>query len=167
MISICLVIRSENLVELLNSYSRKKIMVKGKIRKILVPLDGSKNSIRGLARAIYLARQCQAIITGLYVRQVPGVYGIHPVSSIKFDFEKDANRFLQSAKKTAAQNGIILMKKILVGDPGYNIVKFSKDKKFDLIVIGARGQSAVKEIFLGSVSNYVIHKSKIPVLVVK
>lgn len=37
------------------------------IKKILVPLDGSKNSFRGLDEAIYLARQCHAIITGLYV----------------------------------------------------------------------------------------------------
>ena len=142
-------------------------MIKGRIRKILVPLDGSKNSIRGLARAIYLARQCQATITGLYVRQIPAIYGVHSISAIKFDFEKEASQFLQSAKKTAAQNGIILRTKILAGDPGYDIVKFSKDKKYDLIVIGARGQSAVKEVFMGSVSNYVIHKSKIPVLVVK
>ena len=37
------------------------------IKKILVPLDGSKNSFRGLNEAIYLARQCHATITGLYV----------------------------------------------------------------------------------------------------
>ncbi|KAF6242153.1 universal stress protein, partial [Nitrosopumilus sp. b1] len=30
------------------------------VNKILVPLDGSKNSLRGLDHAIYLARQCQA-----------------------------------------------------------------------------------------------------------
>jgi nucleotide-binding universal stress UspA family protein len=42
-------------------------MIRGKIKKILVPLDGSKNSLRGLDEAIYLARQCQATITGLYV----------------------------------------------------------------------------------------------------
>ena len=39
--------------------------------------------------------------------------------------------------------------------------------KIDLVVIGDRGMGAAKEIFLGSVSNYVLHKSKKPVLVVK
>ena len=142
-------------------------MIRGKIRKILVPLDGSKNSIRGLARAIYLARQCQATITGVYVRPVPGIYSIHPISSIKIELEKDARRFLGSAKKTSAQNGILFRSKIIAGDPGYDVVKFAKDRKFDLIVIGARGRSALNEVFMGSVSNYVIHKSKIPVLVIK
>jgi len=40
-------------------------------------------------------------------------------------------------------------------------------KGFDIIVIGSRGQSGLKEIFLGSVANAVVHKSKIPVLVIK
>ena len=36
-----------------------------------------------------------------------------------------------------------------------------------VIVIGSMGMSNIKEMFLGSTSNYVIHKSKIPVMVVK
>ena len=42
-------------------------MIRRSIKKILVPIDGSKNSMRGLDEAIYLARQCHATITGLYV----------------------------------------------------------------------------------------------------
>ena len=38
-----------------------------KIKKILVPLDGSANSFRGLDVAIHMARECHATITGLYV----------------------------------------------------------------------------------------------------
>jgi len=41
-------------------------MIKKKISKIFVPLDGSKNSIRGLETAITLARSCSATITGFY-----------------------------------------------------------------------------------------------------
>lgn len=142
-------------------------MIKGKIKKILVPLDGSKNSFRGLDRAILLARQCQATITGLYVKPVPTSFALHPIGSIEIAMEKDVKKFLESAKKIAAQNGVLLVTKSVPGEPGYDIIKFSKNKKFDLIVMGARGMSGLKEIFLGSVSNYVLHKSKIPVLIVK
>ncbi|MBM2819808.1 MAG: Universal stress protein [Nitrosarchaeum sp.] len=36
-----------------------------------------------------------------------------------------------------------------------------------MIVIGSRGRGVVRELFLGNVSNYVIHSSKIPVRIVK
>ena len=43
----------------------------------------------------------------------------------------------------------------------------ARNKEFDIIVIGSRGQSGLKEVFLGSVANAIVHKSKIPVLVIK
>ena len=52
---------------------------------------------------------------------------------------------------------------------GYDIVLFGNGKrnKIDIIVIGARGISFAREIFLGSTSHFVLHKSKISVMVVK
>ena len=42
-------------------------MLKNKIKKILVPLDGSKNSLRGLDVAIMIARPHESMITGFHV----------------------------------------------------------------------------------------------------
>jgi nucleotide-binding universal stress UspA family protein len=53
------------------------------------------------------------------------------------------------------------------GHTGSEIINFAQKGKYDIIVIGARGISGVKETFLGSTSNYVLHKSKIPILIVK
>ena len=47
------------------------------------------------------------------------------------------------------------------------ILKTARDSNFDLIVIGARGLSVVKEILLGSVSHGVTRHAVCPVLVVK
>jgi len=57
----------------------------------------------------------------------------------------------------------------MLGFPGFDIAKFANNKKngIDLVVIGVRGMGSAKEIFLGSVSNYVLHKVKKPVLIVK
>jgi len=53
------------------------------------------------------------------------------------------------------------------GKEGRKIVSFAQKNNFDLIVIGSRGMGKMKEIFFGSTSNYVVHKSKIPVLIIK
>lgn len=140
-----------------------------KIKNVLVALDGSKNSLRGLDQAIVIARQCQASITGIYVKTVPGIYAIHPLGFLDFNNLKEAKKFLDDAMNRCAKKGVLFKSKIVAGDPAYDITKYANTKKnrVGLVVIGARGRSKVKEIFLGSVSNYVLHKSKKPVLVVR
>jgi len=76
--------------------------------------------------------------------------------------------FIEEAKNLAAKNGIVFNEKIARGEIGYNIIKLAHGKgNFDMIVIWSRGRRSAKEMFFGSVSNYVIHTSKIPVVVVK
>ena len=137
------------------------------IKKILVPLDGSKNSMRGLDEAIYLARQCHATITGLYVVPLSKPKTDSQISYIEKYLLKNASKFMLKAKKRAAQNGIDFSDEAIYGDEGPKIINYANSKKFDIIVIGSRGMSSIKETFLGSTSNYVLHKSKIPVLIKK
>ena len=143
-------------------------MIKKNISKILVPLDGSKNSHRGLETAITLARQCGAIITGVYSIHAPPHSEFRGVGSVEKSHNAEVKKIMNSAKLLAAKNGIVFKEKILNGDVGYNIVKLAHGKgKFDMIVLGSRGRSSAKQMFFGSVSNYVIHASKIPVVIVK
>jgi len=137
------------------------------IRKILVPMDGSKNSFRGLDYAIHIARQCSATVTGINVIPFyPKSLLLTPISYEK-ELRKKGREIMKKAKVRCAQNGIVFSERITDGHEAEEIVGFSAEKKFDLIVIGARGLGSVKEVFLGSVSNGVLHKSKIPVLIVK
>ena len=142
-------------------------MIKTKISKILVPLDGSKTSFKGLDKAIYLARQCGATITGLYVVSIYPQHLGDLITPLKAKLIEDAEKFMEKAKVISAQNGIVFRHKIVYGDPKSDIIDFVKQNKFDLVVIGSRGLGGIKEAFLGSVSNAVVHKSHVPVLVVK
>lgn len=144
-------------------------MIKNKIQRILVPLDGSDNSKRGLEMAISIARQCGATLTGVYSIYAPSHSEFRGIGSVEKMLNREVKRFMEEAKTLAAQNGIVFNTRLMRGDIGYNITKLAHEKKqkFDLIVIGSRGRSSLKEMFLGSTSNYVIHASKIPVLVVK
>jgi nucleotide-binding universal stress UspA family protein len=53
------------------------------------------------------------------------------------------------------------------GDPAHTIVDIAERFACDLIVMGARGASALRSAMLGSVSNEVLHASSIPVVIVK
>lgn len=137
------------------------------IKKILVPLDGSPNSFRGLDTAIHLARQCHATITGLYVVGLTKPRPDEPISALEKMLLENAHKIMKKAKLKAAKQGILFIDRVSYGDEDKKIVDIAQRKNFDLIVIGSRGMSAAKEIFLGSVSNYVLHKSKKPVMIVK
>ncbi len=144
-------------------------MIKKKVTKILVPLDGSKNSQRGLEMAISVARQFGATITGVYSIYAPPHSEFRGVGSVEESLNEEVKKIMNNAKVLAAQNGIVFKEKLMRGDIGYNIIKLAHNKKenFNLLVIGNRGRGSLKEMFFGSVSNYVIHASKIPVLLVK
>jgi len=53
-----------------------------------------------------------------------------------------------------------------VGNPGMRIVKKAENEGTDLIIIGAKGKSRLREILMGSVANTVVNNAKCLVLVV-
>lgn len=90
-----------------------------------------------------------------------------PVLPYKIYQKKEAGKFMEKAKVRAAKKGIQFTYAIIYGDPVDQVIRISKSKKSDLIVIGARGKGRIAEVFLGSVSNAILHKSSVPVMIVK
>jgi len=144
-------------------------VISTKIKKILVPLDGSKNSLKGLDMAIGLARKLDSIIIGICVIYAAPRSEFRGTGSVEKGSIEKIKKFMSGVKTKAAQNGIVFDGKIQYGDVGYHIVKFAHNKKngIDLIIIGSRGRGATKGMFFGSTSHHVLHASAIPVLVVK
>ncbi|MBI5146202.1 MAG: universal stress protein [Thaumarchaeota archaeon] len=132
--------------------------------KILVPLDGSKNSLRALDTAILLFKNQNVIITGFHVIRFPVMFS----KEIRKQYITNAHNIMKVALKHTKQHGVRFVDKIQYdGYIGNTIVKFAQDHKFNLIIIGSRGPNPIAEMFLGSVANYVINKAKMPVLLVK
>ncbi len=89
-----------------------------RIENILVPLDGSKNSIRGLDEAIFLAREFHATITAVFANHLPVIHTLHPLGFLSLNFKKEAKKIFDTAKTRAAKKGILLKHKIIDGyDP--------------------------------------------------
>lgn len=152
---------------------------KTKIRKILVPVDGSKASNHALSFAINLAKFTKSKIIALHVLPIDIsslslIELMKPLSSIQskgFEMKlgKHGKKIIESATNRCKQNKIEFSSKIIKGNPGYDTIKFAHNKKnsIDLIIMGSRGEGHAEEILLGSVSYHVIHKSKVPVMIVK
>ncbi|QLH07072.1 universal stress protein [Nitrosopumilus ureiphilus] len=137
-------------------------------KKILVPLDGSKRSNYVLTEAINIAKRNDADVVALYVLPFSPL-SYRDMKVAQETMYKEAKENLAKLKESIKKNGVDVQTKILKGHPGKLITNFANQKKnaIDLIVIGSRDLSGVKEMFLGSVSNYVVHKSKVSTLVVK
>lgn len=143
-------------------------LLQNRFLRILVPLDGSPNSIRGLNEAISLARQSEATITGIHVMPnfSPRVAKI--LRSYRVELAKKAEKIMSHARTSAARHGVPFEQKVASsGDVVKTISGYAKSSKSNIIVIGSRGEGAPHAEYLGSVANGIIHSSKVPVLVVK
>lgn len=139
-----------------------------KVKTILVPLDGSENSLKSLRYGLDLATQLGAEVVGLHVVTDLSLFtAVHPIviSESKWpayvrDLVKDAQKI--ASKSKAGYHEIVIGGK----SAGYDIVTFanSKSNMIDMIVIGHRGLGYPKEVIPGSTANFIIHKSKVPVL---
>lgn len=138
-----------------------------KIKSILVPLDGSKNSFRALDFAISLAKPINASITGFHCIDLQLVLEYAVIDPVSIRLEKRVHRFLKTAKERCTRNRVQFQQKILRGKTSEQILQFSKKGKFDLIVMGSKGEGRVHEMLLGSVSHEITHRSKIPVVIVR
>ena len=138
------------------------------IKKILVAFDGSKHSEKGLDIAISLVKESKRSIVGLFVKP-------HSVDSIRygdvFSGHQDeiVRKTFQTLREKCEENDVKFSTEIRTGDVKINIEKMANDDhmNIDMVIIGSRGRGSVKGALLGSVSKYVLDKSKIPVLIVK
>jgi nucleotide-binding universal stress UspA family protein len=151
-------------------------------QKILVPLDGSEHSLKALDEASQIAKMSSGKLTLIHVYSVqpvlmsevpaPGYTGPPIFTSVDASRMVEAaqeigNKILKKAEKRISATGIRVEKKLVEGHTVQEIVRAANDGNFDLIVLGARGISHIKEMLLGSVTDAVIHHAHCAVLVIK
>ena len=147
---------------------RETFVHKAGHRKILIPVDGSDASIRAMRHAVLLAKGLGASVFVYHVFHLPRAAGIVMTKSMKESTEEKIITILNSAKNIALKSDVPCKQQSQGGgNSGKKIVDFTEKYNFDMIVMGSRGMGSAKEVFLGSTSNHVLHKPKIPVLIVK
>jgi nucleotide-binding universal stress UspA family protein len=154
-------------------------------QKVLVPFDGSEHSRRALEAAIQISKSFNSKLVLLTAHHVT----ITPVTSPELTIQApvivpDASaaemtekaieaahnydkRILAEAEAKVRSEKVEVETELIDGNAVEEIVRKAEEGKFDLIVMGARGLSTIKKLFIGSVSDGVIKKAPCPVLIVK
>lgn len=141
--------------------------------KILVATDGSKPALNGVKYASKLIRQLSSTSSSITLISVHDDAGLrHANAFVGRDAVADylrelSEKELKPARKLLEADGIKHDMEVRTGHVAQEIVKTAKAGKFDLIVLGAKGRSAIADLLLGSVVQRVLATADTPVLVVR
>ena len=141
------------------------------IKRIVIGLDGSKQSFAALRWAIAMARGMVAEIVAVHVRDNPMDYsmGMAPVLPLQYDPEWRAAMevaFEQEWCRPLAESGLAYRTVIADGRPASEIARVADEEGADVVMVGRRGRGGVAELLLGSVSHEVAQHCKRPVLLI-
>ena len=154
---------------------------KGKFTKILVPIDGSEQSMDAADYAIAMAKSNNNNIqlialhvlfsqTGYgYSTTIFGLVTPSTINKILEDAKHEAQQWFDKIKEKIYENNIQLKTEVVVSPTSVvaAIVDYAENENVDLIVIGSRGRSGFKKLLLGSTTSGVVIYATCPVLVVK
>ena len=143
-------------------------------KRILVPLDGSPASQRGLKEALRLAKQNKARMQLLHVVGIfistPVLAGDRYVDDIPKTLHAAGAAILKKAEALVRRQRVavdIAMLDIAGGRVADAIVGQAKKWRADLIVIGTHGRRGLGHLLLGSVAEKVLRRAACPVLTVR
>lgn len=142
------------------------------IKKILVPTDFSESSTRALEAAVELAKRFESELCIIHV--YPPMMSVYPEGHLAINDASHAEliKYLDKSLEGVQQEAEKLLgrkvkRDLLPGRDFEEIVGFSRDEGYDLIVIGSHGKGALSRFFLGSVTERVLRKSGGNVFVVR
>lgn len=142
--------------------------------RILVPVDGSAASARGLDEAIKLARYLKARLRLVHVME-PWLMVSGEPSALTIDQVVESVRSAGAAQLTecrekASKAGVDVDAELIDsagGSAGECIVKKAAEVNSDLIVCGTHGRRGLRRLLMGSDAEYIVRRAPVPVLLVR
>ena len=143
-------------------------------RRILVAVDGSPTSTKGLREAIRLAKDGRGQLVLVHVVNefvaFANLDGFAPGVDLVPSLREGGRRVLAKAKAVADKEGVAaktLMRETLGGPAADAIVREARKQRADLIVLGTHGRRGLRRAVLGSDAEQVVRRSPVPVLLVR
>jgi len=140
------------------------------IRRILMPLDGSKLGAQALPLARMLAQQAHAELLLLRVVDVPMLVDAYMATQYMALSELNRAEALRQLDETAAQlrdEGVNVASQVASGNVAEAIVAAAESQGADMIVMATHGYTGLRRWALGSVANKVLHASTTPLILVR
>jgi nucleotide-binding universal stress UspA family protein len=158
---------------------REKKNVQG--LKLLLATDGSRDSQAAVdfVKGVELPPSSQITILHIVQKQVYETeQALTTDSKNEAEFAKlaeellevrgrDGAKLLEHTRKALSSHDLPIQERLVFGNPAAEILKTARYMKADLIVMGSRGTTGVKRLFLGSVSNKVVHSSGCSVAIIR
>lgn len=142
-------------------------------RRILVPVDGTPTSTKGLKAAIKLAKESGARLMLLHVVEEYAAFAAPEVGvnigAILDAMRAGGKRTLARIAKGAQRAGVRPQTALVENFGGRvadAVIAEAKRWKADLIVMGTHGRRGVQRALLGSDAELVVRHSPVPVLMV-
>ena len=142
-----------------------------RVKRLLLPLDGSECSLTALPVAASLAKTYEADVfvfgcidlndlIGSGAGMSPGNF-----NSLLTESEMAIKSFINEAVEKLRAQGLNAVARVASGQPVDTILKCAEEEEIDLIAMASHGRSGLKRFILGSITEGVLRRSKCPVLV--
>jgi nucleotide-binding universal stress UspA family protein len=137
--------------------------------RILVCLDGS-----ALAEEILVAKRFGSKLVLLEVTTPPSIV-IEPTTGYSHSTslseiqrsEEEATSYLEDISQQLQGDGLDVEYLTIPGSPGKTIISYAEENNIDLIALGTHGRGGLVRMAFGSVTDYVLRHSNLPLLVMR
>jgi len=148
--------------------------------KILIPVDGSTNSMKAIDYAIDLADKYKSELLALHVLYSQSGFAFHKetvagaitsssLNDLNLEAKQEAEKWFEEINKRAEERKVQIKTEVVftVISIVEGILTYAEKENINLIIIGSKGKSGWKKLIVGSVASGISTYAHCPILIVK
>lgn len=141
------------------------------MKRILVGVDGSKESSKAAAQAVELAQAMGSQLLIASIADVPIALAAPELVRRAAEWQEEASKQAVAIAKEVANRllrpGLTIETIVESGSPAETLAELARAGDVDLVVVGHRGRNALSRALMGSVADRLVQICTKPVLVVR
>lgn len=148
--------------------------------KILVPVDGSINSMKAIDYAVDISEKYKSEILALHVLYSQSGFAFHKetvagaitsssLNDLNLEAKKEAEKWFEEINKRVEKKNVQIRTEVVLTVISIveGILTYAEKENINLINIGSKGKSGWKKLIVGSVASGISTYAHCPILIVK